>query len=205
MSTVLDGPTARAERLLRDVLGEPRFLTLTRTGYLDLPSRLVQGRIYRLDSTGNLSYRDPGETRFNTTLCVQPKEAIPKDDMVAMRYLLVTADEERLLKVANPIAFGFFSLARTLHHDFSQNYPNWLAVFFTVSLLGFFLGSLGVEGWLALRVFHSNPLLAVMLGLLFVVPAFIGVILVIAAGAEALRTLGIYQERFRRRWGKAAN
>ena len=41
-----------------------------------------------------------------TTLAIgridQPEEAVPRDDQVAMRYLLVTADEDRLLKVANP-------------------------------------------------------------------------------------------------------
>jgi hypothetical protein len=201
VSTVAAGPTARAERLLQDVLGETQFQRLTRTGYLDLPSGLVQGRVYRLDSAGNLSYRDPGETTFHTSLCVQPRETIPKDDMVAMRYLLVTADEERLLKVANPIAFGFFSLARTLYHDYSQNHPAWMAALFTICLLGFFLGALVVEGWLALHLFPINPLFAVMLGTLALVPAFIGIVLIAAAVAEAVRTVRVWRGRLRLRAG----
>lgn len=185
-------PAARAERLLRDVMGRDRFERLHRDGYVDLPSRLVKGRTYRLDRDGSLLCRDAGEPAFRTTLCVQPQEALPRDDVTAMRYLLVTCDEERLLKVANPIAFGFLSLARALQHDLAQHYHPASATAVTAGLVSLFLGALAAEiwvlGWLLLR----SPAAGVLLFLVLMVPAFIGAVLVIAGGVEAwysLRTL----------------
>ena len=182
-----ENPTERAERLLRDVLGEEQFHRLRTIGYLDLPSEKVRGRIYRLDSLGNLSYRDAGEAGFNTGLCVQPEEAIPRDDQIAMRYLLVTADEERLLETANPITFGFISLIRALFHDFSQRHAAWLAGLLTAAVVLFFLGSLGVEVWLVRSLFPQNFWLAALLGIVFIVPALVGLVLVVAGAVELVR------------------
>lgn len=192
-----DSPAARAEHLLRNVLGEEQFRRLRSLGYLDLPSRRVKGRVYRLDSLGNLTYRDAGEAGFNTTLCVQPKEAVPRDDQIAMRYLLVTADEDRLLEVANPITFGFVSLTRALYHDFNGRYPAWAAALMTLGVVLFFLGSLALEFWALLSLIETSPIAAVILFLVFLVPAFIGVILVIAAVVEAVRTVRTFAARSR--------
>jgi hypothetical protein len=184
-----DSPVVRAERLLRDVLGEDRYRELRTAGYLDLPSKRVRGRVYRLDSLGNLSYRDAGETGFNTTLCVQPEELIPRDDQVAMRYLLVTADEERLLEVANPIAFGFISLARTLFHDFRHKYPVWLSALFTAALISAFPLSLALEVWTLVALRTSHPVVAVPLSIALIVPALLGLVLLGAGVAEAVRAV----------------
>lgn len=197
MPPLTDNPSSRAERLLRDVLGESQYQRFRTAGYLDLPSQTIPGRVYRLDSLGNLSYRDAGETGFNTTLCVQPQEAIPRDDQIAMRYLLVTADEERLLRTANPITFGLLSLARALQHDFSQRHPPWLATLFSVGILAFFLGSLAVEAWALLDLLGQHPIVAVVLFCLFLVPAFIGLILLVAGAAEGVRTVRTWRARSR--------
>lgn len=185
-------PSLRAERLLRDVMGPERFSLLQQHGSLDLPSRLVQGRMYRLDRDGSLLYKDRGEPSFRTTLCVQPTEAIPRDDVVAMRYLLVTCDEERLLKVANPIAFGFFSLARALQHDLAQHYPAATATLMASGLILGFLLALSAEVWILGWLLLRSPALAVLLFLVLLVPGFVGAVLVVAGAVEAcysVRTL----------------
>jgi hypothetical protein len=191
----MESPATRADRLLRDVLGDQRYHQLRSVGYLDIPSRQRQGRVYRLDSLGNLSYRDPGETGFNTSMCVQPEEAVPRDDQIAMRYLLVTADEARLLKVANPITFGFVSLVRALHHDFAHRHPAWAAAFLSAVVVLFFLGSLALEGWLLLHLLGQNPSLAVFLAVLFALPAFIGGVLVAAGTADITRFVQTWRAR----------
>jgi hypothetical protein len=189
MTVAADNPAGRAALLLRDVLGEQQHQQLRGIGYLDLPSRKVPGRMYRLDSLGNLSYRDPGEATFNTTLCVQPREFVPRDDQVAMRYLLVTADEERLLEVANPITFGLLSLVRALYHDFSERNPAWLAALITASLVLVFVGAVAGEAWTLLFVLKANLLLAIVLFLVLCVPALVGVILLAAGAADVVRYL----------------
>ena len=184
------GPAERADQLLRDVLGESQYLRFKTLGYLDLPSRKFPGRTYRLDVSGNLSYRDPGETAFNTSLCVQPQEEVPRDDQVAMRYLLVTADEDRLLQVANPITFGLISLVRALYHDFSQNHSRAGSLALSLAIVGFFLGSLAVEVWAVVYLLARQPLAATALIVVLLVPAFIGGVLVAAGLAEGVRALG---------------
>ena len=195
MALVEDGPAEKAERLLLDVLGEAQFHRLRRVGYLDLPSKDHRGRIYRLDSTGNLSFMDPGETGFNTTLCVQPIEQVPRDDMVAARYLLVTADEERLLETANPITFGFLSLARALFHDFRQKHPPFTAGMMTAGVIVFFLGSLAMAGWIALTILPTNPVLAVVSLAILGLPALVGVILIAAVAVETTRGVSTWRAR----------
>jgi len=182
-----DNPVERADRLLLDVLGTDRYRRLRTLGYLDLPSRRCAGRVYRLDNLGNLSYREPGEATFNTTLCVQPEEVIPRDDQIAMRYLLVTADEERLLQVANPITFGFISLARALHHDFSRRFSAPVAALFTTLIIGFFLGSIWAEIWSLLSLLPDHPIAGMLCFLVFLVPAFVGIVLIVAAVVEISR------------------
>jgi hypothetical protein len=187
MVSVTESSADRADRLLQDVLGADHYRRLRTLGYIDLPSRRQPGRTYRIDNLGNLSYRDPGEGTFNTTLCVQPEETIPRDDQIAMRYLLVTADEERLLQVANPITFGFVSLTRALHHDFSRKFPAVVATLFTAMIVGFFLGAIGIEVWALLDLLPDHPVAGALCFLMFLAPAFIGVVLVVAACVEVVR------------------
>ncbi|MCC2671622.1 MAG: hypothetical protein K0Q72_4093 [Armatimonadetes bacterium] len=197
MATIDEGPAERAERLLLDVLGEAQFHRLRKTGYLDLPSPGHRGRVYRLDTMGNLSFRDPGENGFNTTLCVQPLEQVPRDDMVAARYLLVTADEERLLSTANPITFGFLSLARALYQDFRQKHSPFSAGLLTAGIIVFFLGSLALEVWTAVALLPSSPILAVVAIAILLIPALVGLVLLAAAGVEMVRGVTTWRARSR--------
>lgn len=190
-------PAARAERLLLDVLGEGQFHRLRRVGYLDLPSRKYRGRVYRLDSMGNLSFRDAGETGFNTTLCIQPIEQVPRDDMVAARYLLVTADEERLLSTANPITFGFLSLARALYQDFRQKHSPLSSGLMTAAILCFFLGALAAEIWTVVVLLPAQAVLGIMALLAMLLPALVGLVLVAAGVVEVLRMASTRRARRR--------
>lgn len=190
-------PAARAERLLLDVLGEGQFHRLRRTSYLDLPSRKYKGRVYRLDAMGNLSYRDAGEASFNTTLCIQPVEAVPRDDMVAARYLLVTADEDRLLSIANPITFGFFSLARALYQDFRQKHSVLSSSLMTAAILLFFLGALAAEIWAVVSLLPAQPVLGIVALLALLLPALVGLVLVAAGLVEVGRTASTRRARRR--------
>jgi hypothetical protein len=104
-----------------------------------------------------------------------------------MRYLLVTADEQRLIELANPISFGFFSLTRTLYHDFRQRHPAWLAALFTLGLLSLFLGAFAAEVWAAFYLLVREPVAAVALMVLLVVPARVGLFIVAAMGADLWR------------------
>jgi hypothetical protein len=195
VAVIDETPAERAEQLLLDVLGEAQFHRLRKVGYLDLPSRNYRGRVYRLDTMGNLSFRDPGENGFNTTLCVQPIEQVPRDDMVAARYLLVIADEERLLETANPITFGFLSLARALYQDFRQKHHPLTAGVMTAGIVTFFLGSLAIELWLVIALLPTNPVLAVVGIAIMGLPALVGVVLIVAAMVESARGVATWRAR----------
>lgn len=197
MAADMETPAARAVRLLRDVLGEGQYRQLRTLGFLDLPSQQVRGRTYRLDRLGNLSYREAGESGFHTSLCVQPQETLPRDDQVALRYLLVTADEERLLATANPITFGLYSLVRALHHDFARGHPAWVAGLLTSGLLLLFIGALAVEGWALVALADHQPLLAAGVLLGFLAPALIGLALLAAGAADVIRVVLTWRARRR--------
>jgi len=181
------------------VLGEEQYGRLRRVGYLDLPSQRYRGRVYRLDSLGRLSYRDAGETTFHATLCVQPEEEVPRDDEIAMRYLLVTADEDRLLEVANPIpiGFGFFLLARAQYQAFRQRYPPWLAALLTTVLMGLLPATLVAEIWIFMEVLPRQRLLGIGLLVLFFIPALIGLALIFTGAAELIRAFTVWRARHR--------
>ncbi|HEU4754069.1 MAG TPA: hypothetical protein VFU47_13245 [Armatimonadota bacterium] len=180
-------PEDRADRLMRDVLGDDRCARLHQDGYLDIPSGLVPGRTYRLDSLANLSYRDPGDTRFSTTLCIQPLESVPRGDLVAMRYLLVTADERRLLQVANPISFGLVSLVRTVYGDFRHRRPAWQSALYTFALFALFLGSVAAEVWVGLVLLPESAYAAVALMVVLLAPALVGLFILVGGLAELWR------------------
>jgi hypothetical protein len=190
-------PAFRAERLLRDVMGPEQFQRLRSFGYIDLPSRRHPGRTYRLDNAGNLSYRDPGEERFGSALCVQPGESVPRDDEIAMRYLLVVADEERLLRTANTLAFRFTSLTRGFQFEFGRHFPSWIASLLAFLVVLVSLGGLAGVVWaVALLVRDPGPaVLAVFLALL--IPAGLGALFLAAAVSELRRSLRVQAARRR--------
>lgn len=91
---------ARAQALLRDTLSPAEQRALASVGYLDIPSKLVAGRHYRL-------YRQPRTVevyergRRVQALCVQPTSYLPPSDRLLLQKLMLEADEARYLRLAN--------------------------------------------------------------------------------------------------------
>jgi len=86
-----------------------------------------------------------------------------------------------------PITFGFFSLIRALYHDFRQRYPRLASGLLTSLVAAFFLGSLALETWILGVLLRAHPLAAIVLFIVFVLPAFVGLILLVAGLVEAIR------------------
>lgn len=182
-------PAGRARRLLEDVLGPERAAVLSREGSLDIPSRLHSGRVYRLSSKGTLAYRDPADRGFDTELCIQPDEPLPVDDLVAMRYLLVTADEARLLRTANPIRCSLTAILRTTYREQRETSPAVQALAAIVGTLAVLLGALAAEIAVLANLLTRNPLLGLFLAALLALPALLGLVLVVMAIGDLVLAL----------------
>lgn len=176
--------SARAEDLLRRVMGETRYAALVRRGYLEFPSKVRRGRVYRLDSSGNLAYRDPGQSSFSTTLCIQPIEPVPRADVVALRFLMLTADEPGLVATANPIRFSLWSIATAIYRDSRERYGHLGAVLYTAALLGVFVGSLLLEGASLIGLLGSWPVAGLVLCVIAAPAAVLGFVLALAGLAD---------------------
>ncbi len=91
---------ARAESLLRDILGPADYARLKSLGYLEVPSPSVNGRVYRVPASGGpvVVYNDgsPGEL-----LCVQPTVPLPASEIVLVHKLMIEGCESDYLRLAN--------------------------------------------------------------------------------------------------------
>ncbi len=101
----------RADQLLRDVLTSEEYDKLDLLGYLEVPSRLVPNRIYRIP-------RQPGRVRVYEDnkpvieLCVQAREPMPDGDIIVMHKLMLEGNEREYLRVANRFSCYDGRLAR---------------------------------------------------------------------------------------------
>lgn len=90
----------RAENLLQQVLSLDENHELEQRGYLEVPSPSREGRVYRVPrGRGMVSVYEGG--RAVMSLCVQPVEWIPGADVVLMHKLMIEANEDEYLRVAN--------------------------------------------------------------------------------------------------------
>ena len=90
----------RANELLRSVLNSEQYDQLKRKGYLDIKSPRDPGCIYRVPRRqGQVKVIEQGRHKAN--LCLQPREAVPDDDIVVIHKLMLEADEETYLQTAN--------------------------------------------------------------------------------------------------------
>lgn len=90
----------RAEALLRDVLSASQFHQLRRRGYLDVASPSRPNRTYRIPrSRDQVRVYEGG--RLIERLCVQAIEPIPTGDVVLMHKLMIEANEQEYLRIAN--------------------------------------------------------------------------------------------------------
>jgi len=102
----------RAEQLLRDVLSEDDYRQLNRRGYLEVASRTRPRRIYRIPRhQGQIKVYEGGVPIM--ALCVQPVDPLPDGDVVMMHKLMIEANEEEYLRIANrfePTLYGFIAI-----------------------------------------------------------------------------------------------
>ncbi len=92
----------RANELLRSVLTCEQYRHLKRHGYLDIPSPRDPGCIYRVpQAQGLVGVIEQG--RRKASLCLQPLEWVPDADIVVMHKLMIEADEETYLQMANKL------------------------------------------------------------------------------------------------------
>jgi hypothetical protein len=100
----------RADALVRRMLSADEQLTLRRTGFLEVPSRLVRGRKYRIPiGASPVAALEPdGHVVY---LCLQPESAVPRSELVVIHKLLLEADEadywQRANRVGRPMGRGF--------------------------------------------------------------------------------------------------
>lgn len=94
-----DGPSDRAEVLLRDVLEESEYQQLAKRGYFDLRSPSDAERIYRIPRyCGLVRMYEHGVVARE--LCVQPVEPLPTADTIAMHKMMIQGNEEEYLACA---------------------------------------------------------------------------------------------------------
>jgi len=101
---------ARAEELLIGVIGVEGFRDLKQRGYLEVPSPTISNRIYRIPSTrGQVEVIE--DDLVVMKLCVVPTKALPDGDVVLMHKLMIEANEDYYLRVANrfgPVPYSFY-------------------------------------------------------------------------------------------------
>lgn len=93
----------RAEDLLGEVLSEVEHHQLTEQGYVEVPSALTPGRMYRIPRSGRLPVvYEQGVPIYR--LCIGPVEPLPSADLVLCHLLLIRTDERRYLATANRVS-----------------------------------------------------------------------------------------------------
>jgi hypothetical protein len=90
----------RAERLVRDLLTPAELAQLQKHGYLDVPSRAVPGRIYRIPARPGL-VTVVEANRPAVRLCLQPARPFPAPEHVVAHKLLLEGAEDEYWRRAN--------------------------------------------------------------------------------------------------------
>jgi hypothetical protein len=90
----------RAEVLMAEILGPDAYRQVVRKGFLDVPSPSRSGRIYRVPRSRD-QVRVYEDGRLVERLCIQSIEPMPYGDIIVMHKLMIEADEEEYLRIAN--------------------------------------------------------------------------------------------------------
>ncbi|MDA8217529.1 MAG: hypothetical protein M0Z94_07945 [Dehalococcoidales bacterium] len=92
----------KAERMLQDILPSSEVRELNRHGYLEVPSRLHAGRVYRVPRyQGPIAVYEGGV--LTNLLCVRSVEPLPNGDAVLLHKLMIEGNEDEYLRTANSI------------------------------------------------------------------------------------------------------
>lgn len=89
----------RGEELLKEVLGEGRYKDFIRVGFVAIESKIYPKRIYIVREEGKVEVVEGGKTI--ETLCLVPTTTVGKQDVLALKKLLLESDERMFLKTAN--------------------------------------------------------------------------------------------------------
>jgi hypothetical protein len=90
----------RADLLVRELLTPDELEQLDGCGYLEVPSRLVPGRSYRVPAwPGRITVIEHG--RALNWLCLQPVENVPARELVLLHKLMLEGSEEEYCQRAN--------------------------------------------------------------------------------------------------------
>lgn len=92
----------KGQEMLRQLLTPREYRALRERGYLEVPSSVVAGRVYRIPRHRGLVSQIEQE-RVTTQLCIVPDRWLPDADIVLMHKLMIEADEEHYLQVANSV------------------------------------------------------------------------------------------------------
>jgi hypothetical protein len=90
----------RADTLVRELLTPDELGTLQARGYLDVPSRLTPGRVYRIPARpGLVTVIDQGQ--LATRLCLVPARTVPEPELILVHKLLLEGAESEYWQRAN--------------------------------------------------------------------------------------------------------
>ena len=89
----------KAERLLKEVLGEGRYKEFLQAHQLTIPSKLYKDRYYIVREWGRIEVIQSG--RILEELCIVPTTQIATQDVLALRKLMLEQNEKEFLKISN--------------------------------------------------------------------------------------------------------
>lgn len=90
----------RAEQVVRSVLTVGEYEQLKIKGYLEIPSPGYPNRVYRIPpGAGMVAVLEGG--RCVERLCAQSTSSIPEREVVVIHKLMIEANEQEYLKLAN--------------------------------------------------------------------------------------------------------
>ena len=89
----------RAESLLQDSLTPEQYAAYRGRGFLEVPSRKVPGRVYRIDGWRPVAVFEHGQ--FVGAVCIRPREHIPGPDILLARKLMIEGAEDAFLSAGN--------------------------------------------------------------------------------------------------------
>ena len=92
----------RAEDLVRHVLSDREYAQLRRESFLEVRSRRVPGRRYRIPAGGSpvAALEPDGRLLY---LCLQPALPVPRQELLVIQKLLLEGDEDAFWQRANRV------------------------------------------------------------------------------------------------------
>jgi hypothetical protein len=100
LSAARNDAERRAQQLVSEMLSREQLDQLNGLGFIELRSRLVAGRAYRVPRRrGPVQVYDDG--RHAGSLCIQPTRWVPDADLLLMHKLMIEGSEGEYLRTAN--------------------------------------------------------------------------------------------------------